>query len=183
VILVGEMRDFETASMGIQASLTGHLVFSTLHTNDAPGAITRMVDMGVPSYLVASSVIGILAQRLVRVICSKCKQPFEPSQGQLEVAGITPEQAKGAKFRKGAGCGSCQDSGYRGRLGIFELMLMTPKMRELTFKGASMQDIRKLAISEGMKILYDDGIDKVLNGITTLDEVFRVSKRETESAA
>ncbi len=183
VILVGEMRDFETASMGIQASLTGHLVFSTLHTNDAPGAITRMVDMGVPSYLVASSVIGILAQRLVRVICSKCKQPFEPTPAQLEVAGITPEQAKGAKFRKGAGCGSCQDSGYRGRLGIFELMLMTPKMRELTFKGASMQDIRKLAISEGMTILYDDGIDKVLNGITTLDEVFRVSKRETESAA
>jgi type IV pilus assembly protein PilB len=183
VILVGEMRDFETASMGIQASLTGHLVFSTLHTNDAPGAITRMVDMGVPSYLVASSVIGILAQRLVRVICSKCKQPFEPTPAQLEVAGITPEQAKGAKFRKGAGCGSCQDSGYRGRLGIFELMLMTPKMRELTFKGASMQDIRKLAISEGMTILYDDGIDKVLNGVTTLDEVFRVSKRETESAA
>jgi type IV pilus assembly protein PilB len=183
VILVGEMRDFETASMGIQASLTGHLVFSTLHTNDAPGAITRMVDMGVPSYLVASSVIGILAQRLVRVICSKCKQPFEPTPAQLEVAGITPEQAKGAKFRKGAGCGSCQDSGYRGRLGIFELMLMTPKMRELTFKGASMQDIRKLAISEGMTILYDDGIDKVLNGVTTLDEVFRVSKRETENAA
>ncbi|OHB74912.1 MAG: pilus assembly protein PilB, partial [Planctomycetes bacterium RBG_16_64_10] len=178
VILVGEMRDLETASMGIQASLTGHLVFSTLHTNDAPGAITRMVDMGVASYLVASSVIGILAQRLVRVICSKCKQPHRPTDAQLQLAGITPEQAEGASFRRGAGCSSCQQGGYRGRLGIFELMIMSPKLRELTFQGASMQEIRRTAISQGMVTLYRDGIHKVLNGITTLEEVFRVAKKD-----
>jgi type IV pilus assembly protein PilB len=182
VILVGEMRDLETASMGIQASLTGHLVFSTLHTNDAPSAITRMVDMGVPAYLVASSVIGILAQRLVRVICIKCRQPHLPTDAQLESAGITSEQARSATFMRGKGCASCQGSGYRGRLGIFELMTMTPKIRELTFAGASMQDIRKTAISEGMKTLYDDGILKTINGITTLEEVFRVAKK-TEGAA
>ncbi|MFV2066405.1 MAG: GspE/PulE family protein [Pirellulales bacterium] len=180
VILVGEMRDYETASMGIQASLTGHLVFSTLHTNDAPGAITRMVDMGVPSYLVASSVIGILAQRLVRVVCSKCKQPHTPSDTELELAGITPEQAATASFARGKGCGSCQQSGYRGRLGAFELMRMTPRVRELAFEGASMQLVRKQAVSEGMATLYSDGIRKVCAGITTLEEVFRVSKREVE---
>jgi len=180
IILVGEMRDLETASMGIQASLTGHLVFSTLHTNDAPGAITRMVDMGVPSYLVSSSVIGILAQRLVRVVCSKCKQPYTPSDTQLELAGITPEQAAGATFVRGKGCGSCQQSGYRGRLGIFELMRMSPRVRELAFEGAGMQVIRQQAISEGMTTLYGDGIRKVCGGITTLEEVFRVAKRGVE---
>ncbi len=125
IILVGEMRDYETASMGIQASLTGHLVFSTLHTNDAPGAITRMVDMGVPAYLVAGSVIGIMAQRLVRVICPKCKQPYTPRETELLAAGITPEQAAAANFMKGRGCNHCGNSGYRGRLGIFELLTMS----------------------------------------------------------
>lgn len=177
VILVGEMRDYETASMGIQASLTGHLVFSTLHTNDAPGAVTRMIDMGVPSYLVASSVMGILAQRLVRVICSKCKQPYTPSDAELETAGITPEQAASATFMKGKGCNHCGKSGYRGRLGIFELMTMSSRIRELTFQGASTQSLRKEAIKLGMTPLYDDGILKVINGVTTLEEVFRVSKR------
>lgn len=178
VILVGEMRDHETASMGIQASLTGHLVFSTLHTNDAPGAITRMIDIGVPAYLVAGSVIGIMAQRLVRVVCSKCKQPFTPSQAQLDMAGITPEQAATATFMKGAGCSHCGKGGYRGRIGIYELMTMTSKVRELSFAGASTQEIRKAAVKEGMNTLFQDGVNKVLQGITTLDEVFRVSKRE-----
>jgi type IV pilus assembly protein PilB len=178
VILVGEMRDHETASMGIQASLTGHLVFSTLHTNDAPGAITRMINIGVPAYLVAGSVIGVMAQRLVRVVCSKCKQPFTPSAAQLEVAGITPEMAASATFMKGVGCSHCNKSGYRGRLGIYELMTMTSKVRELAFQGADTQDIRRAAVKNGMTTLYDDGIYKVLQGITTLDEVFRVSKRE-----
>jgi type IV pilus assembly protein PilB len=177
VILVGEMRDHETASMGIQASLTGHLVFSTLHTNDAPGAITRMVDMGVPAYLVAGSIIGILAQRLVRVVCTKCKHPFQPSDAQLETAGITPEQAATATFMKGQGCSHCGKSGYRGRLGIFELMMMNSKVRELAFQGASTADIRKAAIATGMSTLYDDGIRKALQGVTTLDEVFRVAKK------
>ena len=177
VILVGEMRDTETAQMGIQASLTGHLVFSTLHTNDAPGAITRMIDMGVPAYLVASSVIAILAQRLVRINCPKCKQPHQPLDTQIEAAGITPEMLKGASFMKGRGCSNCQRSGYKGRLGIFELMVMTNKIRELAFQGAATQEIRRAAISQGMHIMFDDGIAKALRGITTLDEVFRVSKR------
>jgi len=178
VILVGEMRDSETAEMGIQASLTGHLVFSTLHTNDAPGAVTRMVDMGVPAYLVASSVIAILAQRLVRVICPKCKHPFTPSEAMLETAGITPETAASATFMKGKGCSYCSKTGYRGRLGIFELMLMTPKIRELAFQGASTQEIRKAAVAQGMHTLYQDGIRKVLKGITTLEEVFRTAKKD-----
>jgi len=177
IILVGEMRDSETAEMGIQASLTGHLVFSTLHTNDAPGAITRMVDMGVPAYLVASSVVAVLAQRLVRVICPKCKQPFRPSEAALETAGITPEMASSATFMKGKGCSNCNKSGYRGRLGIFELMMMTSKIRELSYQGVSTQELRKAAVSQGMHTLYQDGINKVLRGITTLDEVFRVAKR------
>ncbi|MEQ8210334.1 MAG: GspE/PulE family protein [Lacipirellulaceae bacterium] len=177
VILVGEMRDHETASMGIQASLTGHLVFSTLHTNDAPGAITRMVDMGVPAYLVAGSVVGILAQRLVRVVCSKCKQPHTPSDAQLEAAGITPEQAAEATFMKGAGCSHCGKGGYRGRLGVFEFMTMTSKVRELAFAGASTVEIRKAATAEGMTTLYEDAISKALQGITTLEEVFKVTKR------
>ena len=177
VILVGEMRDAETAQMGIQASLTGHLVFSTLHTNDAPGAVTRMIDMGVPSYLVASSVIAILAQRLVRVVCSKCKQPYTPPDAVLDAAGISPEMAANASFVKGRGCTNCQKSGYRGRLGIYELMMMGARIRELAFEGAPTQNIRKAAIAQGMTTLYNDGIQKVLKGVTTIEEVFRVAKR------
>ena len=177
VILVGEMRDTETAQMGIQASLTGHLVFSTLHTNDAPGAITRMIDMGVPAYLVASSVIAVLAQRLVRVNCPKCKQPHQPLETQIEAAGITPEMLQGATFMKGRGCSHCQKSGYKGRLGIFELMVMTNKIRELAFQGAATQEIRRAAVGQGMKVMFEDGIHKALRGITTLDEVFRVAKK------
>ena len=177
VILVGEMRDLETASMGIQASLTGHLVFSTLHTNDAPSSITRMVDLGVPSYLVATSVIGVLAQRLVRVVCSKCKHSYTPSAAELAEAKITAEQAANANFAKGKGCSYCQKRGYRGRLGIFELMRMTSTIRQMTFEGAPSVHIREAAVKEGMSTLYMDGIDKVLRGITTIDEVFRVSKQ------
>jgi type IV pilus assembly protein PilB len=177
VILVGEMRDQETAEMGIQASLTGHLVFSTLHTNDAPGAVTRLVDMGVPPYLVASSVIAVVAQRLVRVICPKCKQPYTPSDIQLEAAGIPPELAAKGNFMRGKGCGNCNRSGYRGRMGIYELMLMQSKVRELSFARASTQEIRKAAVAQGMRGLYQDGIIKALKGITTIEEVLRVAKK------
>jgi type IV pilus assembly protein PilB len=177
IILVGEMRDLETAQMGIQASLTGHLVFSTLHTNDAPSAVTRLIDMGVPSYLVASSIVAIMAQRLVRVVCQKCKQPHTPNETALEAAGITSEMAATANFSKGRGCGNCQGSGFRGRLGIFELMLMSSKVRELTFNEAPTEQIRRAAVNEGMRTLYWDGIDKVLRGVTTLEEIFRVAKR------
>lgn len=180
VILVGEMRDSETAEMGIQASLTGHLVFSTLHTNDAPSAITRMVDMGVPAYLVASSVIAILAQRLVRKICPKCATPFAPPESVIEAAGIGPELVAKAKFMKGRGCGNCNRSGYRGRIGIYELMMMTSRIRELAFQGASSQQLRKAAVSQGMHTLFEDGVDKAIKGITTLEEVFRMAKRTEE---
>ncbi|MGO9112714.1 MAG: GspE/PulE family protein [Thermoguttaceae bacterium] len=177
VILVGEMRDLETAQMGIQASLTGHLVFSTLHTNDAPSAITRLVDMGVPSYLVASSINAIMAQRLVRVVCQKCKQPFAPSEATLQMAGITPEMMARANFSRGRGCGNCKGSGYRGRVGIYELMTMSTKVRELAFAEAPTEQIRRAAQSEGMRTLYWDGVEKTLKGLTTLEEVFRVAKR------
>lgn len=177
IILVGEMRDLETAQMGIQASLTGHLVFSTLHTNDAPSAVTRLVDMGVPSYLVSSSVIAIMAQRLVRVICQKCKQPNTPPQAALDAAGITPEMVARAKFARGRGCPACQKTGFRGRTGIYELMLMTPKVRDLTFHEASTDDLRRAAISDGMRTLYWDGINKVLRGVTTVEEVLETAKR------
>jgi type IV pilus assembly protein PilB len=177
VILVGEMRDAETAQMGIQASLTGHLVFSTLHTNDAPGAITRMVDMGVPSYLVASSVIAVMAQRLVRVVCAKCKQPHQYSDEVLQEAGISPEMAAQATFMKGKGCSNCQGGGYRGRLGVYELMLITSKMRELVFENKATQILRSAAISQGMDTLYMDAMRKVCKGITTIEEVYRVAKK------
>jgi len=177
VILVGEMRDQETAEMGIQASLTGHLVFSTLHTNDAPSSITRLVDMGVPPYLVASSLIAVLAQRLVRVVCTICKQPYTPKPSMLEAAGVSPDVAAKATFARGKGCGNCQKTGYRGRLGIYEMMLMTTKIRELAFQGKSSQEIRRAAVSQGMKVLYEDGIMKAAKGITTLEEVMRVAKR------
>ena len=176
VILVGEMRDLETAQMGIQAALTGHLVFSTLHTNDAPSSITRLIDMGVPAYLVASSVVAIMAQRLVRVVCQKCKQPYTPSESLLQYVGITPEVAAKANFMKGKGCGHCQGTGFRGRTAIFELMIMSPRLRELTFQGAPTTMLRRTAIAEGMKTLFQDGMAKVLKGITTIEEVLRVAK-------
>jgi type IV pilus assembly protein PilB len=177
IILVGEMRDLETAQMGIQASLTGHLVFSTLHTNDAPSAITRLVDMGVPAYLVASSVIAIMAQRLVRLICPKCKESYSPAQAAMDAAGITREMAATATFARGRGCANCQRSGFRGRLGIYELMILSSQIRELTFQESPTEIIRRAAVSEGMRTLYWDGIQKVLRGITTIEEVLDTAKR------
>lgn len=177
IILVGEMRDTETASMGIQASLTGHLVFSTLHTNDAPSAVTRMVDMGVPGYLVASSVVAILAQRLVRTICPKCRHKHKPPESVIKSVGLTDEQVAGANFMKGRGCNSCQRSGFKGRIGIFELLLVDAKVREMIFANATTAEIREYAIKKGMKTLYTDGIDKVMRGQTTFEEVLRVAKK------
>ncbi|MEE2641019.1 MAG: GspE/PulE family protein [Planctomycetota bacterium] len=182
IILVGEMRDAETASIGIEASLTGHLVFSTLHTNDAPSAVTRMIDMGVPGYLVASSVIAIMAQRLVRTICPKCRQKYKPSDEVLAESGFTEEQLENASFMRGKGCNHCNKSGFKGRIGIYELMTVNGKIRELIFAGASTTEIRKLAIKQDMSTLYIDGMDKVLKGITTLEEVYRVAKKTEQDA-
>lgn len=183
IILVGEMRDAETASMGIQASLTGHLVFSTLHTNDAPSAVTRMVDMGVPGYLVASSVTGILAQRLVRTICAKCRHRYTPPEAVLREAGMTDEMMEGATFMKGRGCNACQRTGYKGRIGIFELLMIDSKVREMIFNNSSSTAIREYAISDqGMDTLYHDGLTKVSQGITTIEEVYRIAKRTEQDA-
>jgi len=177
IILVGEMRDHETASMGIQASLTGHLVFSTLHTNDAPSSISRMVDIGVPSYMVASSVIAVLAQRLVRTICPRCKVRYKPSESVIRESQLPPEMLNQAEFCRGKRCPYCGRSGYRGRIGIYELMIINNKMRELMFRGASTKEIRIEAINNGMSTLYSDGMLKVIRGMTTFEEVHRVAKQ------
>ena len=177
VILVGEMRDQETASMGIQASLTGHLVFSTLHTNDAPTAVTRMIDMGVPGYLVASSVVAILAQRLVRTICKKCTTKFTPSEAVIKEAGLTDEQVARAVFKRGKGCNTCGGTGYRGRMGIHEILMIDARVREMIFENAPANTIREYAMANGMTTLFGDGLKKVVDGFTTFDEVYRVAKK------
>jgi type IV pilus assembly protein PilB len=178
IILVGEIRDRETADIAIQASLTGHLVFSTLHTNDAPSAITRLIDIGVQPFLVASSVIAMMAQRLVRVVCPKCKEPDMPSRAELRAAGLTDEQAKNATFVRGRGCSHCHHTGYRGRIGIFELMRMTSAIREMTFKREPTQVIRRQARLLGMRTLLEDGVMKACKGITTLEEVLSTCHHE-----
>ena len=178
IILVGEIRDKETAEIAVQASLTGHLVFSTLHTNDAPSAITRLADIGVPPFLIASSVIAIMAQRLVRVNCVKCKEPDSPDPRELRAAGILADTAAKATFMKGAGCNHCRQTGFRGRQGIFEMMRMSSIIRELTFAQAPTQEIRRKARGGGMKTLLEDGILKALRGVTTLEEVLSTCHSE-----
>ncbi|QDV43317.1 Type II/IV secretion system protein [Stieleria neptunia] len=177
IILVGEMRDHETASMGIQASLTGHLVFSTLHTNDAPSSISRMVDIGVPGYMVASSVIAILAQRLVRTICPRCKVRYQPTESVIADSMLPPEMIAQGEFSRGKGCPYCGRTGYRGRIGIYELMVVNGKLREMMFRGADTKELRIEAINSGMSTLYADGMLKVIRGITTFEEVYRVAKQ------
>lgn len=180
IILVGEIRDHETAEIAIQASLTGHLVFSTLHTNDAPSAITRLIDIGVQPFLAASSVIAIMAQRLIRTVCPKCKQPDEPTKHEIKAAGLTPEQLKTATFARGRGCAHCNHAGYRGRKGIYELMRMNSVLREMTFKNEPAQSLRRVARLNGMKTLLDDGILKALKGVSTLEEVLSVCHHNIE---
>ena len=171
VILVGEIRDPETAKIAIEASLTGHLVFSTLHTNDAPSAITRLIDIGVQPFLVASSIIAVMAQRLVRRICPKCKEPYTPTPADIKASGLTAEQIGTAKFMHGKGCSNCNKTGYRGRQGIYEMLRLDGKLREMAFKGASAQEMRRHAKSKGMRNLLDDGMLKVCKGMTTFEEV------------
>ncbi|MEY4946354.1 MAG: hypothetical protein RIR22_1055 [Planctomycetota bacterium] len=171
VILVGEIRDPETAKIAIEASLTGHLVFSTLHTNDAPSAITRLIDIGVQPFLVASSIIAVMAQRLVRRICPKCKEPYTPTPADIKASGLTPEQVGNGKFMHGKGCTNCNKTGYRGRQGIYEMLRLDGKLREMAFKGASAQEMRRHAKSKGMRNLLDDGMLKVCKGMTTFEEV------------
>lgn len=171
IIMVGEIRDVETANIAINASLTGHLVFSTLHTNDAPGAITRLVDMGVKPFLVASSLRAVMAQRLIRRICSKCAQPYEPTEAEISILGLAPSQLVDAKFMKGAGCDRCRGSGYKGRAGIFEILTVDDEIRHLINNHASLTEIRQRARNAGMRTLREDGVRKVLAGFTTIEEV------------
>jgi type IV pilus assembly protein PilB len=179
IILVGEIRDRETAEIAVQASLTGHLVFSTLHTNDAPSAITRLVDIGVQPFLVASSVIAIMAQRLVRIVCPKCKSPDQPSNSEIKASGLTPEQLRSATFMRGRGCAHCNHTGYRGRKGIFEMMRLNATIREMTFKREPTQSIRRQARLLGMRTLLEDGLQKALTGLTTLEEVLSTCHHES----
>jgi type IV pilus assembly protein PilB len=175
IILVGEIRDEETAEIAIRAALTGHLVFSTLHTNDAPSAIPRLIDMGVPPYMVASSVQAIMAQRLVRRICPNCKEPAEVADRLLLAVGVSKEEVEGITFYKGAGCSRCHGTGYLGRTAIFELMEMNPDLRNLTFAKAPTGEIREKARSYGMLTLREDGLRKAIQGSTTVEEVLRVA--------
>lgn len=179
IILVGEIRDLEVAEVAIQAALTGHLVFSTLHTNDAPSAITRLIDMGVKPFLVASSVQAIMAQRLIRVLCPHCKAPDpEPDRRLLTLLGFNDRELAGKSVMRAVGCPECNNTGYRGRKGIFEMLIMNNEVRELAFKRSATNVIRKAAIASGMKTLLDDGKIKILNGITTPLEISRVTQAE-----
>lgn len=171
IILVGEIRDLETADMAIQASLTGHLVFSTLHTNDAPGAITRLIDMHVQPFLVASSVMAVLAQRLARRVCSKCAEPYEPAESELQHFDLTPAMIENATFMRGRGCNHCHHTGFRGRVAVHEQMLMNAAIREMTFNREPTQNIRRQARLLGMKTLVEDCMDKALEGMTHVSEV------------
>ena len=175
VILVGEIRDKETAEIAVQAALTGHLVFSTLHTNDSASAITRLVDMGVKPFLVAASVQAVLAQRLLRVVCKQCRQPYEPTPTELRSVGIDPGRAREATFYRAEGCEACGHSGYKGRLGIYELLQLDNTLREMTFRGEPMVRLREYAWqSGGMSTLLQDGVRKVMQGMTTIPELLRV---------
>ena len=176
VVLIGEIRDRETAEIAVQASLTGHLVFSTLHTNDAPGATTRLVDMGVEPYLVASSLEMVAAQRLVRLICKKCRIEM-PKADRNRLADEFGSEIPEVLYR-GAGCRNCQGTGYRGRQGVFEMMPITDEIRALILEHASSRDIRKVALQQGMTSLREDGWRLVREGRTTAEEVVRMTKDE-----
>jgi len=175
VVMIGEIRDLETASIAINASLTGHLVFSTLHTNDAPSAVTRLMDIGVKPFLVASSTRCLMAQRLVRKICKKCVEPYEPTNAEMRTLSLTPDQLSGATIRKGRGCNDCSNTGCRGRFGIFEIFLIDDETRKLIYDKATSSVLRARAREMGMRTLREDGIRKVLAGLTTPEEVIRAT--------
>ena len=173
IIMLGEMRDLETAQIAIQASLTGHLVLSTLHTNDAPGAVTRLVDMGVEPFLISSSLMAVLAQRLVRTICKKCRTPIEPTESQLSLLNLSPHDIGDKVFYYGRGCSNCNDTGYRGRKGIFELLVISEAVRNLINEKAPAVVVRQKAVELGMITLREDGLRGIFDGATTIEEVVK----------
>jgi len=184
IILVGEIRDKETAEVAIQAALTGHLVFSTLHTNDAPSAITRLLDMGVQPFLVSSAIQGVIAQRLVRRLCPECSEAYEPPAAEIRFLGLDPAVVHGKAFRRPRGCRSCEGAGYRGRLGLFELFELDSELRDTVFAGGTLERIRELALATGrLQPLMISGARKVLAGQTTVNEVLRVTRATVQEGA
>jgi type IV pilus assembly protein PilB len=173
IIMIGEMRDLETAQISIQASLTGHLVLSTLHTNDAPGAVTRLVDMGVEPFLISSTLMGVLGQRLVRTICKTCRTPFEPTESQLSMLNLSPHDLGEKVFYYGRGCSTCNDTGYKGRKGIYELLIVSDAIRALINERAPTVVLRQKAIELGMVTLREDGLRSIFDGDTTIEEVVK----------
>jgi type IV pilus assembly protein PilB len=180
VIMVGEIRDLETAQIAAQASLTGHLVFTTLHTNDAPSVIARLVDLGLEPFLITATLEGIIAQRLVRKICKNCKEAYEPTEDQLMELNLTPDVVRGKTFHYGRGCDQCNGTGYRGRLGIFEIMTFTDEMRELVMNHASTNVLRNAAKKTGMTTLREKGLNAIYNGLTTIEEVVKETVMEEQ---
>jgi type II secretory ATPase GspE/PulE/Tfp pilus assembly ATPase PilB-like protein len=177
IIMVGEIRDRETADIAIHAALTGHLVFSTVHTNDAAGAVTRLLDMGIEPYLVASSLIGVLAQRLVRLLCPNCKEPFDPTPEELREIAVPADRADAITLYRAAACDSCRN-GYLGRTGVFELLPVDDEVTRQVLDKASASDIKQRAVGKGMRTLLADGRTKVLDGMTTIEELMRVCQRD-----
>jgi type IV pilus assembly protein PilB len=173
VIMVGEIRDLETAEIAAQSSLTGHIVFTTLHTNDAPSSIARLLDLGVEPFLITATLEGIVAQRLVRKICERCKTPFEPTENQLMELGLAPADVKGKNFFYGRGCSRCNNTGYRGRTGIFEIMVFNDEIRELIMNQASTSFLRAAAQKAGMKLLRENGLAVIYDGVTTIEEIVK----------
>jgi general secretion pathway protein E/type IV pilus assembly protein PilB len=174
--MIGEIRDLETANIAVQASLTGHLVFSTLHTNDAPSAVTRMIDMGVKPFLVASAVRAIMAQRLVRRVCPKCKEPYRPTQYEMDVLKLDADEMKKTTIFKGRGCGDCSKTGYRGRTGIYEIFSIDEELRGLIYERVPSNVLRNRARELGMRSLREDGVRKILAGISTPEEVISITQ-------
>jgi len=178
IILVGEIRDLETAQISAQASLTGHVVFTTLHTNDAPSSIARLLDLGVEPFLITATIEGIVAQRLVRRICKNCKTQFEPTETQLMELQLTPDEVKGKKFYYGRGCSNCNGTGYKGRIGIFEIMVFNDEIRDLIMNQASTSVLRAAGMKAGMRLLRDNGLEAIYDGITTIDEIVKETMME-----
>jgi len=173
IIMIGEIRDLETGGIAIKAALTGHLVLSTLHTNDAPSTITRMIDMGVEAFNVASAVNLVVAQRLVRRICKQCKAPHRYTDEELHSLGTDLESLRALPFMRGKGCEACGGTGYKGRAGLYEVMALSPELRRMILRAASVADLRDQAVSDGMLTLRMDGIKKIEQGVTTLEEVVK----------
>jgi type II secretory ATPase GspE/PulE/Tfp pilus assembly ATPase PilB-like protein len=177
-MMVGEIRDLETAELAIRTALTGHLVFSTLHTNDAAGGISRLLDMGIEPFLISSSVLSFIAQRLVRLICSDCKEEIDIEEEIINEIGVSIDELEGKRFYRGAGCEECKHTGYKGRTGIFEILTVDEEIRDLIMQKVPASTIKQKAIDLGMRTLRQDGWQKVINGLTTIEEVLRVSQED-----